>query len=225
MSVQQVDLEHDFNAEAACVKVFAMVTASVSHEVKNVLAVINENAGLLEDLVMMGGPEQGLPPEHVTKATGTISRQVERANIIMKNCNRLAHLGDRPVSQEPLAEILELMATLATRQADMKNIQLKTECPPAIVIKAPMLPFASIIYLLLRAMIDEVESDSAITVAAVISQQRISLSFGVDGDENTYSTIADQPNIRSFLNYLGCQTDYSGGQLNIRLPSDNGVKC
>ena len=32
---------------------FGKMTASISHEIKNVLAIINENAGLLEDLALM----------------------------------------------------------------------------------------------------------------------------------------------------------------------------
>ena len=32
---------------------FGKMTASISHEIKNVLAIINENAGLLEDLALL----------------------------------------------------------------------------------------------------------------------------------------------------------------------------
>ena len=39
--------------EEAGLRFFGMMTASVSHEIKNVLAIINENAGLMSDLTQM----------------------------------------------------------------------------------------------------------------------------------------------------------------------------
>ena len=38
---------------------FGRISASISHELKNVLAIINENAGLLEDLTSMA--DRGKP--------------------------------------------------------------------------------------------------------------------------------------------------------------------
>ncbi len=42
---------------------FGSISASISHELKNALAIINENAGLLEDLSFMA--EKGLPLDPV----------------------------------------------------------------------------------------------------------------------------------------------------------------
>jgi len=52
----------DINGENA-LKFFGKMTASISHELKNVLAIINENAGLLEDLCAMA--EKGRPVDPV----------------------------------------------------------------------------------------------------------------------------------------------------------------
>jgi signal transduction histidine kinase len=61
------------------IRFFGEISASISHEIKNVLAIINENAGLLQDMIMMN--EKGLPlnPERLSKLAHSISGQVARA--------------------------------------------------------------------------------------------------------------------------------------------------
>jgi hypothetical protein len=41
---------------------YGKITASVSHEIKNVLAIINENAGLLEDFTFMADRGKPIDP-------------------------------------------------------------------------------------------------------------------------------------------------------------------
>jgi len=54
---------------------FGKISASISHEIKNVLAVLNENAGLLEDLVLMA--EKGAPfnQERAKSLAGSMRKQ------------------------------------------------------------------------------------------------------------------------------------------------------
>ena len=77
-----------------CVQVFAKISASISHEIKNTLSIINENAGLLEDFAQMAEEGTGVAVERVRAVTKTIAKQVDRSNIIMKNLNRFAHSAD-----------------------------------------------------------------------------------------------------------------------------------
>ncbi|MGA6927645.1 MAG: hypothetical protein WBY88_18290, partial [Desulfosarcina sp.] len=58
------------------VRFFGEMSASISHEIKNVLAIIHENAGLLQDLLMMS--EKGLPlsSERLSRLAQSILRQV-----------------------------------------------------------------------------------------------------------------------------------------------------
>ena len=57
---------------------FGQATASATHEINNVLAIINEYAGLLGDLA--AGAEAGRPldPARLTKTAGSILRQIKR---------------------------------------------------------------------------------------------------------------------------------------------------
>ena len=103
---------------------FGKMSASISHEIKNTLAIINENAGLLEDFTIMA--EKGLPlnPERLKGLAGKIFVQIRRADRIIKNLNRFAHSADERVKAVDLFEILELVTTLSERFAARRSLTL-----------------------------------------------------------------------------------------------------
>ena len=200
------------------VEVFAKVTASVSHELKNVLAIVNENAGLLDDLIMMAGPDQGVPPERVKRATDTITRQISRANTIIKNINRFAHCGDTPMRQEPLKEMLELMISLTDRQAAMKNITSSVDCPTDLKLTAAMMPFTSLIYLSLRGLIDIAAKESELKISAQQTGQEIEIT--ISGAYTAYkaSDVFQDNDVQPVLEFLAGKLLLSGSKLQIHLP-------
>jgi len=121
------------------VQFFGRVSASVSHEIKNVLAIVNETAGLLEDLSLMA--EQGIPldPARLKALSGKIKKQVRRADKIVKNMNRFAHSADSPRQDVDLGETLTLMCALVERVATMSGVTLQPKLPgqPVKVVTAP----------------------------------------------------------------------------------------
>jgi hypothetical protein len=108
---------------------FGKVTASVSHEIKNSLAIMREQAGLMEDLLLMA--EKGLPlnPERLKTLSGNIHRQTERADEIVKNLNRFAHCIDEAWAKINLGELTQLVCELARRLASMKGVELALKLP------------------------------------------------------------------------------------------------
>jgi signal transduction histidine kinase len=74
--------------EVAGIQFFGKMSASISHEIKNVLAVINENAGLLEDICFMA--DRGKPGDIVRlkKIAGDVKDQVRRADRIVTAMSR-----------------------------------------------------------------------------------------------------------------------------------------
>lgn len=142
------------NVDALCVEVFSKISAAVSHEIKNTLSIINENAGLLDDLAMMAGEDGGVPSNHVDAATATIAKQVTRSNSIMQNLNRFAHSGDTPVSQTNLRETLELMVALTSRKAASKSVEVSIHCPDDISIKTCLLPLHALLFVVLDNLYD-----------------------------------------------------------------------
>jgi signal transduction histidine kinase len=112
---------------------FGKMSASISHELKNVLAIINENAGLLEDLTVMA--EKGMPidPERLKTQASRIMKQIRRGDEIIKGMNRFAHSVDEPLRQVDLHDTSALVCALSGRFASMRGVTLDLE-PPSIQI-------------------------------------------------------------------------------------------
>lgn len=75
---------------------FGKMSGSATHEIKNILAIINENAGLLEDLCAIAGNGTSLSPEKVHLVSGKIKNQVVRADQTLKRLNQFSHSVDGP---------------------------------------------------------------------------------------------------------------------------------
>jgi signal transduction histidine kinase len=108
---------------------FGKITASISHELKNSLAIINEKAGLLEDFALMA--KQGIPldPERMGLLAGQIIKQIGRANDIIRTLNVFAHSAEEPLKNTDLAQILTLVIRLCSRFADMKSVTMTPNIP------------------------------------------------------------------------------------------------
>jgi signal transduction histidine kinase len=157
---------------------FGKMSASMSHEIKNVLAVINENAGLLQDFVYMH--EKGVPidPEQLKGLSQMIIKQVRRADSIMKNMNKFAHSTDQQIKAENLNDILDIVIKLASRLASMREVSL--EKPPSnepINIKTSPFLLENLIWLCLDFAIDSVGQDKTVRVLAKKTDNGAQITF------------------------------------------------
>jgi len=118
---------------------FGNISASVCHELKNVLAIINENAGLLEDFALMA--DRGIPsnPERLKLVAAKVKNQVSRGDGILKNLNRFAHSIDVTFKTVELNEIIKLFLSLTDRFAVMRNVAVEAKYPedPVTIRTAP----------------------------------------------------------------------------------------
>jgi len=119
---------------------FGKISASISHEIKNVLAIVNENAGLLEDYSIMAKEGMPLDPARLKKMASTVMNQVSRADEITKNMNRLAHIIDNTIATVELNEIIELFMALTARFAAMRAVKVELRLP-ASPLKITTAPF------------------------------------------------------------------------------------
>ena len=108
---------------------FGTMTASISHEINNVLAIINENAGLLEDFTLMADKGAPIDPERLKTLAGKIMTQIRRADTIIKKMNKFAHSVDGPIKRIDLGDLVELVVALSNRFASMRGITLELKHP------------------------------------------------------------------------------------------------
>jgi signal transduction histidine kinase len=106
-------------------KFFGMISASISHELKNVLAIISESAGLMEDLLLLAQKGGRLDLERFQAVCQKVRRQTQRADGIIKNMNRFSHSVDQAVQRIDLNETVLLVKALSDRLAAMRGVSLE----------------------------------------------------------------------------------------------------
>jgi len=118
---------------------FGRISASISHEIKNVLAIVNENAGLLEDLTLLADRGKPLDPARLKIMAAAVKNQVGRADGIIKNMNRLAHSIDQTITTVDLDQTIELVIALTARFAAMQGVKVDLQLPasPLTISTAP----------------------------------------------------------------------------------------
>ena len=108
---------------------FGRISASISHEIKNVLAIVNENAGLLEDFTLMADQGKPIDPARLKMMAAAVKRQVARADEIIKNMNRFAHSIDQTATTVDLDQTIELFIALTARFAAMRSVKVDLQLP------------------------------------------------------------------------------------------------
>ncbi|MCG6918785.1 MAG: hypothetical protein LJE89_14720 [Deltaproteobacteria bacterium] len=106
------------------------VTASLSHEIKNTLAIINESVGLMGDLLGKDAPKDWPPYSRLTNLLVSIEEQIQRSAAIVKRLNQFAHSMDKPLVDLDLHELVRQITTLAQRFARLRGVQLEVETAP-----------------------------------------------------------------------------------------------
>ncbi len=119
---------------------FGRISASISHEIKNVLAIVNENAGLLEDLTLMADRGKPLDPARLKMMAEAVQKQVGRADGIIKNMNRFAHSIDQNITTADIDQTIELLIALTARFAAMRAVKVDLQLP-ATPLTIPTAPF------------------------------------------------------------------------------------
>lgn len=132
------------------------VTASITHEVQNVLAIIQQSAGLMGDLLHVSRMESlkslGLRKgfkyhDKFSTLIAAIGEQVERGANLSDGLNRLAHVPDSPETTTDLRGAAGLLFSLIGRIARKKRIEFvlesgaggpgpQAQCPPMLALMA-----------------------------------------------------------------------------------------
>jgi len=115
------------------IQFFGRISASISHELKNSLSIMNESAGLLEDLSRLAEKGRPLDLERVKHLSGMIKRQIQRTDHIIRNMNRFSHAVDDPFKQIDLSEFLTLVLAVSRRLTEVRGVTVNLSlCPETV---------------------------------------------------------------------------------------------
>jgi len=157
---------------------FGKIAASISHEIKNVLAIINENAGLLEDFTLMAEQGMAIDPQRLKALSQALMKQVQRADTIVKNMNRFAHSADGSLQTIDLNDVIELLLALSNRIAAMRGITLnpKLNQNPVTIRTSPFL-LMNLLWLCLDFAMDAAGGDKVVDLVTEKADAGIQIRF------------------------------------------------
>ena len=152
---------------------FGKITASVTHELNNVISIIDQTAGLLDDLV--AGEERGIPiaTERLSEMSATIQRQTQRGLKIIERLNRFAHSADTTAMPFDLDEVVGNLVELCRRPASLRRVLIE-HTPAAGPIRIAGNPFAlmQLVFGALQIAIVASPPDSTISLVTATEQDR-----------------------------------------------------
>lgn len=111
------------------IRYFGKVTASISHELKNVLAILNEHAGLLQDFLEMAAQGRPLDVERIRQLSEGMLKQIGRGDTIVRNMNRFAHTADHERATADLVGLVELSVQMFGRTAAARGATVQVSAP------------------------------------------------------------------------------------------------
>lgn len=117
------DALNDMNIEN--LKFFGKVNASISHELKNILAIISETAGFLNDLTELAKQGKELKLSLLENCSNSIAEEIQRGFATIKQMNRFSHSVDVPVMDVDLSDILGLMVGLSGFLSFAGNVRIE----------------------------------------------------------------------------------------------------
>jgi C4-dicarboxylate-specific signal transduction histidine kinase len=174
--------EHIENADARLLygglAFFGAVTASVSHELNNVISIIDQTTGLVEDMIAAADSGKPISVEKLEQAVDAQQRHTARGLEIIKRLNTFAHSSDVPRREYDMNEAIRNLVELSRRLAGLKRVSLELQLPsePVVITGNPFLMqqlvFASIQRALQDAGRDEV---IAVSVAGAASGAEVTI--------------------------------------------------
>lgn len=152
---------------------FGMLAASVTHELNNVLSIIDQAGGLLGDLTAGAAAGQAIDPRRIETVRERIDRQVRKGVGILNRLNRFAHSIDEPAARFDVVGETENLVGLTRRFAELRQARLElAPCAEEILVAGDAFALQQALFACLRIALDGAgEGD------------RIDIRLRRDGDE------------------------------------------
>ena len=201
---------------------FGITNRLISHELKNILAIISETLGLSNELMELSDSGMELEPGKLQSLSESIIEEVERANRIIRNMNTFAHSLDKFITEVDISQIVNLIVGLSKLDAASKNTKLRVVDPEACVISTSPFFLEVLIYRLI---------DYSLRRAGPGKEIRISFDSGDNGVRIIFSGIASDitgefpTKKEDLLAKALCarvSLDTSAGELHLDLPQKMG---
>lgn len=105
---------------------FGSVNASISHELKNILAIVSETAGFINDLTGLAKQGKDMNLSLLENCSDSIAEEIQRGFTTLKQMNKFAHSMDTPIRETDLIEVLDLAVNLSGYLSFASRLHINT---------------------------------------------------------------------------------------------------
>jgi signal transduction histidine kinase len=102
------------------------VSAALTHEIKNSLAIIQESLGLMADLMHQAPPTNWPIFPRIKAVMASTEQQLQRTDRVVQRLHRLAHSMDKETASLDLNDLLREVTGLVERFARLHRVVLET---------------------------------------------------------------------------------------------------
>ena len=193
-------------------ELFGQVTRNATHEIKNELAVINEQSHLISEMLEMAAKGREPDPDRLHQLIGRVIERVSRADQAVRRLNAFAHSAEETGPQCDAVKCATLMCAIFARQAALHDVTLELNTPESLSVGLATLNCERLVWRSLAAVVE---------AAARGSVMRLSLEGAVNGavlrlDAQTEREITPLP--PELLEEMGVNPREGGGVLELELP-------
>lgn len=168
---------------------FGKVTASVTHDLQNVIAVIKETAGLMEDILLMNRDKELPFLEKFQKSLSTIKNQSLRGSSLVKSLNEFAHTPDDDEKEIDIVKTARMLTTLIERKTKSSEIHVHVEEPEGlVVIRTNAIKFEMALLTAIESILQGLPKGSTLKITPEKSDQAIIVRIACKDLPNDPST-------------------------------------
>lgn len=174
---------------------FGKINASISHEIKNIFAIISETAGLLNDLSELAEKGQQIDTQIVKTCTRDIEEEIQRGFATIKEMNTFSHSVDKTMANVAPVDLVMLMVNIASYLSYASKVKINV--PDNADFKISTCPFRlqQLIYGVLVSLFRMQGPEGEINISIQNGNKRqVIINFAVLGERNVSKFPIDEMN-------------------------------
>ena len=172
---------------------FGEITASVTHELNNVLGTIEQISGLMEDMAQTDLASNPDASARLMNVVERIGKQSERGSQLIGRLNAFAHLTDRDVCECSLGPTISTIVALSERKVRMHKATIIGDgLSQEIVVTTRPFALVNLIYCVLKTALGLNEAIESVTVALKPSGEGAQIEISMNGQARENLHILDE---------------------------------
>ncbi len=173
---------------------YGRIIASYTHEIRNILAVIRESAGLMQDIMGLI-PENDMPHyDKLTNSLAAVERNVLRGHDLSTRLNEFAHSSDVETAETDLYQSIDMLASLCKKIAERQKVAIKVVQPDQpVILKTRPIELLLTVFMCVESLFSSTEKESEISVSIIQKDSTAQIIF---------SCSAIKPDVRSLEDHI-----------------------